>query len=98
MLPVTFLPPAARYFKKLVEKPLKRLYFEAIDAIRNDPSVGSLKTGDLRGLYGYDVFYQGKNYEIAYRLEENDEGEIVVVILAGSRENFYNDLKRYLKS
>ncbi|NMO94527.1 type II toxin-antitoxin system RelE/ParE family toxin [Paenibacillus lemnae] len=43
-------------------------------------------------MYGYDVFYKGSNYEIAYRLEENDEGEIVVVILAGSRENFYEQL------
>lgn len=97
MLPVTYLPPAVRYFKKLVEKPLKKRYLEAIEAIRHDPTIGSPKSGDLQGLYGYDVFYQGNNYEIAYRLEENDEGEIVVVILAGSRENFYDELKRYLK-
>jgi len=29
MLPVAYLPPASRYFKKLVEKPLKILYLEA---------------------------------------------------------------------
>ena len=63
-----------------------------------DPSIGSMKTGDLSGVYGYDVFYQGANYEIAYRIEENQNGEMVVVILAGTRENFYEDLKRYLKS
>ena len=97
MLPITYLGPAERYFKKLVEKPLKRAYFDAILAIRNDPSIGEQKTGDLAGIFGYDVSYKGTNYEIAYRVEENDDGELVVVIMAGSRENFYEELKRYLK-
>ncbi|WP_274653798.1 type II toxin-antitoxin system RelE/ParE family toxin [Paenibacillus humicola] len=97
MLPVTYLGPAKRYFKKLVEKPLLKAYWDAIKAIRQDPSIGEQKTGDLTGVYGYDVSYKGTNYEIAYRVEENSEGELVVVILAGSRENFYEELKRYLK-
>ncbi|MDP4096171.1 type II toxin-antitoxin system RelE/ParE family toxin [Paenibacillus sp. P96] len=97
MLPVTYLAPAKKYFKKLVEKPLKKRYLDAIDAIRMDPYIGEQKTGDLTGVYGYDVSYQGTNYEIAYRVEENDDGELVVVILAGSRENFYEELKRYTK-
>lgn len=98
MLPITYLTEAKRYFKKLVEKPLKKAFSDAIAAIRTDPSVGSLKTGDLSGVYGYDVSYQGINYEIAYRVEENQDGDIVVVILAGTRENFYEELKRYLQS
>jgi mRNA interferase RelE/StbE len=97
MLPVTYLGPAERYFKKLVEKPLKRAYLDAIQEIRNDPSIGEQKLGDLAGISAYDVSYKGTNYEIAYRVEENDDGELVVVILAGSRENFYEELKRYLK-
>jgi mRNA interferase RelE/StbE len=98
MLPITYLSPAQRYLKKLVDKPLKKAYLEAINAIRLDPSIGEQKTGDLTGIYGYDVSHQGTNYEIAYRVEENEEGELVVVILAGTRENFYEELKRYLKS
>lgn len=97
MLPITYLNPARKYFSKLVEKPLKKAYLDAINAIRLDPSIGQQKTGDLIDVYGYDVFYRGTNYEIVYRVEENEEGELVVVILAGSRENFYEELKRYLK-
>jgi hypothetical protein len=44
-----------------------------------------------------DVFYQKSNYEIAYRIYE-ENGHFVVVILAGTRENFYEELKRYVKS
>ncbi len=97
MIPITYLNPAEHYLKKLVEKPQKKAFFDAINAIRNDPFIGEMKTGDLSGIYGYDVYYRGTNYEIAYRVEENQDGEMVVVILAGSRENFYEELKRYLK-
>ncbi|GAC41293.1 type II toxin-antitoxin system RelE/ParE family toxin [Paenibacillus popilliae] len=97
MLPVTYISPAKRYFKKLVEKPLKKAYLDAITTIRRDPLIGNPKTGDITEVYGYDLFYQGTNYEIVYRIEENEEGELVVVILAGSREHFYDELKRYLK-
>lgn len=69
MLPITYLNPARKYFNKLVEKPLKKAYFDAIQAIRMDPFIGEQKTGDLIGVWGYDVFYKGTNYEIAYRLE-----------------------------
>jgi len=58
--------------------------------------MGGLKTGDLSGIYGYDVYYNKTNYEIAYRVYE-EAGKIVVVILAGTRENFYDELKRYMK-
>ncbi|MFC5402675.1 type II toxin-antitoxin system RelE/ParE family toxin [Cohnella soli] len=95
MLPILYLPPAKKYFKKLVEKPLKDAYHNAILEIRTDPTIGEMKTGDLSGVLGYNVYDRGTNYEIAYRIEENADGELVVVILAGSRENFYEDLKRY---
>lgn len=95
MLPIKILGPAERFFKKLVEKALKQAFLDALIAIRVDPNIGEEKTGDLSGCYGYDVFYKGTNYEIAYTIEENGEGELVVVILAGSRENFYEELKRH---
>lgn len=57
MLPVRFNPPAAKYIKKLKDKKLKRLYQEAVDKICEDYTVGELKTGDLAGFYGYDIYY-----------------------------------------
>lgn len=96
MAEVLFLPPAAKYLKKLTDKRLKALYREAIDRIRADHTVGEAKTGDLRGIYGYDIYYNKTNYELAYRVEYRED-KIIVIILAGTRENFYDQLKRYMK-
>ena len=96
MTEVRFLPPAARFLKKLKDKKLKTLYQEAIDKIREDHTVGTAKVGDLSGIYGYDIFYNNTNYELAYRVEYVED-KIIVVILAGTRENFYEELKRYIK-
>lgn len=97
MTEVRFLPPAAKFIKKLKDKKLKTLYQEAIDKIREDHLVGTQKTGDLAGIYGYDIYYNKTNYELAYKVEYCDD-KIIVVIMAGTRENFYNELKNYIKS
>ena len=96
MTEVRFLPPAARYLKKLKDKHLKILYQEAIDKIREDHLVGEAKIGDLSGIYCYDIYYNKTNYELAYRVEYVDN-KIIVVVMAGTRENFYDELKKYMK-
>ena len=96
MYEVIFLPAARNYLKKIRDKNLKKLLKNAIDDIAEDYTIGEPKTGDLAGIYGYDVFYNKTNYEISYTVEEVNE-EIVVIIMVGTRENFYNELKRYIK-
>lgn len=96
MLQVRFLPPAARFIKKLKDKKLKALYQDAVKNICEDYTIGQEKTGDLSGIYGYDIYYNKTNYELAYTVERIGN-EIIVVIMAGTRENFYEQLKRYLK-
>jgi mRNA interferase RelE/StbE len=98
LLPVEFLGPAEKYFKKLKDKNLKEKYRIAIYTIRENPNIGGVKTGDLAGILGYDIYYQKTNYEIAYRVAENEQGELVVIIMAGTRENFWEAVKRYMKS
>ena len=92
-----FLPPAAKYFKKLKDKHLKKIFQEAVDAILENPMIGEEKQGDLRGIRSYDIYYRKVNYELAYMIVFEDE-ELVVVIMAGTREYYYDELKRYLKS
>lgn len=96
MYEILFSSSAERFFKKLKEKPLKKAYKEALLKLREDPYIGQLKQGDLAGIYGLDVKYKGINYEIAYTISEAN-GKKIIILLAGSRENFYKQLKRYMK-
>ena len=96
MYEIRFSSAAEKYFKKLKEKNLKDVYRIAFLKIQQNPYVGQKKQGDLNGVYGYDVRYMGINYEIAYAIYE-ENGQLIVVLLAGTRENFYEELKRYIK-
>ena len=96
MYEIRFTGAAEKYMKKLKEKGLKKAFQEALEEISSDPYIGELKTGDLAGVYCYDIYYSKTNYELAYKIYEED-GQMVVVILAGTRENFYDELKRYMK-
>lgn len=97
MYSIRILPPAAKFLKKIKDKKLKGIYQEAIDKIIKDPYIGQLKSGDLAGVYCYDINYNKTNYELAYSLINKDD-EIIIVIHAGTRERFYEELKRYMKN
>lgn len=96
MVQLRILPPAAKYLKKIRDNRLKLEYQKAIDKILQDPTIGTMKTGDLAGIYGYDIYYNKTNYELAYTIKYV-ENTIIVLIMAGTRENFYQELKRYMK-
>jgi mRNA interferase RelE/StbE len=96
MYELIILPPAARFLKKLKQKPLKHLFQNTVDRIRTNPYIGELKTGDLSGIRCCDIYYNNTNYELAYTLIQNGK-PTVVIVLAGTRQNFYDELKRYMK-
>lgn len=96
MYEILFSSAAERFFKKLKDRLLKETYKTALKKIRENPYIGTQKRGDLAGIYGFDVKHNGINYEIAYTISEV-EGKKIIVLLAGTRENFYEELKRYVK-
>ncbi|WP_062322847.1 type II toxin-antitoxin system RelE/ParE family toxin [Halolactibacillus sp. JCM 19043] len=95
MYDITFTSHSEKYFKKLKEKPLKKMYKLTLEKIQHNPYSGQQKRGDLSKVYSFDMRYQGVNYEIAYLIIEHPQSKIVV-ILAGTRENFYEQLKRLI--
>lgn len=62
----------------------------------SNPHIGKLKKGDLSTIYGFDLFYHKINYEISYQIYS--EKELIVIILIGTRENFYQELKKYISN
>ena len=96
MYEIGYSKSVERYFKKIKDKKLLAAYKSAIDKLKLNPYIGTQKCGDLRGIFGYDVKYAGINYELTYRIYE-ENSLFVVIILAGTRENFYDELKRLIK-
>ncbi len=94
MYEIKFTNKAAKYLKKIKDRELKLKFKEKIEKIAENPYIGTMKVGDLDGIYGYDVIDKGNNYELAYTIHEIDNKQ-VVILLAGTRENFYEELKRY---
>ena len=82
-----------RKVKKFTKQQKKKLDQE-IRKIIDNPSIGSEKKGDLRGVFVHKFKIQTLQYLLAYRFLGND----LELIMIGPHENYYRDLKTYLKS
>ena len=78
-----------RKIKKFTKREKKKLD-EEIRKIIDNPSIGSEKKGDLRGVFVHKVKLQKNQYLLAYRFF----GENLELIMIGPHENYYRDLKR----
>ncbi len=94
---IELLPPARKYLKSIKkDKTLANKYKEMIQEIRNNPFIGAENKGDLKDIYTVDFRHHKTTYELAYAVTYK-EAMIILIITAGTRENFYKELKRYLK-
>ena len=87
----------SRSFERKVKKftkPEKKKLDEEIQKILNNPSIGSEKKGDLRGVFVHKFKIQTNQYLLAYRFF----GENLELIMIGPHENYYRDLKSYLRT
>ncbi len=87
--------PRYNRIKKKFPPLLRKKLNEVEDEIANDPSLGEEKIGDLKGVrvYKFKVFDQ--QILLAYQVDK-DKGEVIFVAVGG-HENFYKDLKQYLR-
>ncbi|MBW2181999.1 MAG: type II toxin-antitoxin system RelE/ParE family toxin [Deltaproteobacteria bacterium] len=72
----------------------KKLLDKQILKIADDPAIGSEKKGDLRGVYIHKFKIKHTQYLLSYRFVEDN----LELIMIGPHENYYRDLKSYLKS
>jgi len=82
-----------RKVKKFTKREKKKLD-EEIRKILDNPSIGSEKKGDLRGVFVHKFKIQTNQYLLAYRFF----GENLELIMIGPYENYYRDLKSYLRT
>ena len=89
------------YQSRLFEKKVKVMTTaekETLDReVRNiaeNPSIGEEKKGDLKGVFVHKFKLKTNLYLLAYRKSGTD----LELVMIGSHENYYRDLKSYLKS
>jgi mRNA-degrading endonuclease RelE of RelBE toxin-antitoxin system len=87
----------SRSFKKRTRrftKKQKNTLDKQIQKILDDPNIGQEKKGDLRGVYVIKFKIETAHYLLSYRFT----GDNLELIMIGPHENFYRDLKIYLKN
>ena len=87
----------SRSFEKKVKKmskPEKEVLDREIKKIAENPSIGEEKKGDMRGVFVHKFKLKTTQYLLAYR-KVGDDLELVMI---GPHENYYRDLKQYLKN
>lgn len=88
----------SRSFEKKVKKlngTEKQELDNEIKEIIQNPSVGSEKKGDLRGIFVHKFNLQNQLYLLAYRVIKEKSIELIML---GPHENYYRELKTYLKN
>ena len=86
----------SRSFEKKVKK-MPQTEKDSLDreirSIAYNPDVGEEKKGDLRGIFVHKFKIKTTLYLFAYR----KAGEDLELLMIGPHENYYRDLKKYLK-
>lgn len=80
--------------RKFNEKEKHELDNEIKQIIKN-PLIGTEKKGDLRGVFVHKFSLQNQMYLLSYRFIKKESLELIMI---GPHENYYRDLKSYLKN
>ena len=94
-----FKRPFAHYVKK-AHKPLQLAIEDEVDLVCDAPEIGELKVGDLAGIRVHKFRFNRQEYLIAYRASaKNVPVECLAIdfFQVGVHENFYDELKQYLR-
>jgi len=80
---------------KKLDKPVISTVLELLKSLEENPFRGSRLSGDFSDLYKLEFRYQQIHYRIAYSI--NQQRVEIYILHVGTRENFYNELKRRIK-
>lgn len=81
----------AKKIKKL-SKTNKAILDSEIRKIVKNPNIGEEKKADLKGVYVHKFKIKTLHYLLAYRYTSDE----IYLLMLGSHENYYRDLKKYI--
>jgi mRNA-degrading endonuclease YafQ of YafQ-DinJ toxin-antitoxin module len=87
---------ASNQFLKLKKQATPKLQLEIdrqVKAITENPAIGELKKGDLKGIRVLKFKVNQQNYLLSYEMKENT----LNLYILGSHENYYAKLKKFLR-
>jgi mRNA interferase RelE/StbE len=79
---------------KKMRKQEKEILDQEVQRIAQNPSIGEEKKGDLTGVFVHKFKIETAQYLLAYRKIDPD----LELVMIGPHENYYRDLKQYLKN
>ena len=83
-------------FRKFVKKQTRAFQLvieDEVEKICSGAEQGGIKKGDLAGLKVHKFTFSKRPYLIAYTMEGSD----IFFYMVGVHENFYRELKKYMK-
>ena len=84
---------AANLLKKL-DRPIRLKVFQVLEEIARNPLLGQKLTADMKPVYSCHFRDNGVEYRIAYLFQESQSR--IIVLLIGTRENFYSELRKQM--
>ena len=86
------MPRFKKYVKKLPHH-FQQVILDAVEDILANPDLGTLKKGDLEGFRVHTFTMVRQLILMAYKVEN----DAIVLYQIGPHENFYKNLKKYVK-
>ncbi len=95
---MVYLPKTSSKSNKIKRKlpsNLRKAIDDQVKRVCEDPGLGVLKSGDLANVRVHKFGFLGRLYLLAYEVDKGAKD--IYIYTVGGHENFYRDLKEYLK-
>ena len=86
------VPNSVKRDIKKLDKPAISIILDLLENLGQNPFQGTPLTGHFSNLLKLELQHKGIHYRIAYRI--NEEKIEIYILHVGTRENFYDELKR----
>ncbi|GAB4409609.1 MAG: hypothetical protein OHK0032_05220 [Thermodesulfovibrionales bacterium] len=89
---ILYKPPFKKFVKKQ-PRPFQLIVEDEVEKVVSNPCLGEAKKGDLSGLRVHKFKFQKQEYLVAYSAESRS----IIFYMIETHENFYRNLKQYLR-